>query len=105
MSGNTVTRSQLSEAVYQEVGLSRNESADLVEAVLEEISGALIRGEPMKKYVKKFALFDNIDSENEFMKKTITLTRFSKSAFGDNNEMLMRWNELAKNDASSSDQE
>ncbi len=35
MSGNTVTRSQLSEAVYQEVGLSRNESADLVEAVLE----------------------------------------------------------------------
>jgi integration host factor subunit alpha len=48
MSGNTVTRSQLSEAVYQEVGLSRNESADLVEAVLEEISGALIRGEPVK---------------------------------------------------------
>lgn len=48
MGGNTVTRSQLSEAVYQEVGLSRNESADLVEAVLEEISGALIRGEPVK---------------------------------------------------------
>jgi len=48
MSGNTVTRSQLSEAVYQEVGLSRNESADLVEAVLEEISSALIRGEPVK---------------------------------------------------------
>ena len=45
MSGNTVTRSQLSEAVYQEVGLSRNESADLVEAVLEEISDALVRGE------------------------------------------------------------
>ena len=48
MSGNTVTRSQLSEAVYQEVGLSRNESADLVEAVLEEISDALVRGEPVK---------------------------------------------------------
>jgi integration host factor subunit alpha len=48
MSGNTVTRSQLSEAVYQEVGLSRNESADLVEAVLEEISNALVRGEPVK---------------------------------------------------------
>ena len=48
MSGRTVTRSQLSEAVYQEVGLSRNESADLVEAVLEEISSTLVKGEPVK---------------------------------------------------------
>ena len=55
MSGNTVTRSQLSEAVYQEVGLSRNESADLVEAVLEEISNALVRGEPVK--VSSFGSF------------------------------------------------
>ena len=35
MAGDTITRAQLSEAVYEEVGLSRNESADLVEAVLE----------------------------------------------------------------------
>ena len=35
---DTVTRAQLSEAVYQEVGLSRNESADLVEVVLKEIA-------------------------------------------------------------------
>jgi integration host factor subunit alpha len=48
MSDNTITRAQLSEAVYQEVGLSRNESADLLEAVLGEISGALSRGEPVK---------------------------------------------------------
>ncbi|MEX0924300.1 MAG: integration host factor subunit alpha [Rhodovibrionaceae bacterium] len=48
MSDNTMTRADLSEAVYQEVGLSRNESADLVESVLEEISGALIRGEMVK---------------------------------------------------------
>lgn len=48
MSGRTVTRSQLSEAVYQEVGLSRNESADLVEAVLDEISSTLVKGEPVK---------------------------------------------------------
>ncbi|WP_207478951.1 integration host factor subunit alpha [Arenibaculum pallidiluteum] len=44
----TVTRAQLSEAVYQEVGLSRNESADLVESVLGEISDALARGEMVK---------------------------------------------------------
>ena len=45
---NTVTRAQLSEAVYQEVGLSRNESAQLVEAVLEEIAACLSRGENVK---------------------------------------------------------
>ena len=48
MAGNTVTRAQLTEAVYQEVGLSRNESADLIEAVLAEISGALSGGEMVK---------------------------------------------------------
>ena len=48
MSQNTVTRADLSEAVYQEVGLSRNDSAELVEAVLEEISDALCRDETVK---------------------------------------------------------
>ncbi len=48
MSGRTITRVQLSEAVYQEVGLSRNESADLLEAVLSQISNALSRGETVK---------------------------------------------------------
>jgi integration host factor subunit alpha len=48
MSGQTVTRAQLSEAVYQEVGLSRNESAQLVETVLNEIGERLIAGETVK---------------------------------------------------------
>jgi integration host factor subunit alpha len=48
MAGKTLTRAQLTEAVYQEVGLSRNESADLVEAVLGEISSALTRGDMVK---------------------------------------------------------
>jgi integration host factor subunit alpha len=48
MTGHTVTRAELSEAVYQEVGLSRNESSDLVETVLNEIAGALVRGEMVK---------------------------------------------------------
>lgn len=48
MAAHTVTRAQLSEAVYQEVGLSRNESAELVEFVIAEISGALERGEMVK---------------------------------------------------------
>ncbi len=48
MSGKTVTRADLSEAVYQEVGLSRNESADLVEKVLDIISDKLVEGESVK---------------------------------------------------------
>jgi integration host factor subunit alpha len=48
MAGQTVTRAQLSEAVYQEVGLSRNESAALVEIVLAEIADALSHGEMVK---------------------------------------------------------
>ena len=48
MAGETVTRAQLSEAVYQEVGLSRNESSELVESVLAEVASALVRGEIVK---------------------------------------------------------
>ncbi len=48
MGGKTVTRADLCEAVYQAVGLSRTESADLVELVLGEISGCIVRGEPVK---------------------------------------------------------
>jgi integration host factor subunit alpha len=48
MDQRTITRADLSEAVFQEVGLSRNESADLVEVILAEIAGALARGETVK---------------------------------------------------------
>ena len=48
MAGHTVTRAQLAEAVYQQVGLSRNESAELVESVIAEISLALERGDIVK---------------------------------------------------------
>ena len=48
MSEQTITRAYRSEAVYQEVGLSRNESADLLESVLGEISDALAKGETVK---------------------------------------------------------
>ncbi len=55
MAGKTVTRADLTEAVYQEVGLSRNESAQLVESVLEEVSSTLARGESVK--VSSFGTF------------------------------------------------
>ncbi len=46
--GKTITRADLSEAVYQRLGLSRTESASLVEMVLQEISHAIERGETVK---------------------------------------------------------
>ena len=48
MTGKTVTRADLSEAVHNEIGLSRSESAQLIETVLGEISDALVGGEDVK---------------------------------------------------------
>ena len=48
MGGKTVTRADLCEAVYQKVGLSRTESAELVELVLGEICSSIVRGESVK---------------------------------------------------------
>jgi len=44
----TITRADLSEVVYRRGGLSRVESAELVEAVLDEICDAAARGESVK---------------------------------------------------------
>ncbi|MEM6941071.1 MAG: integration host factor subunit alpha [Pseudomonadota bacterium] len=55
MTNKTLTRMDLSEAVFREVGLSRNESAQLVEAVLEHMSDALVAGEQVK--ISSFGTF------------------------------------------------
>ena len=56
MASRTVTRADLSEAVYRELGLSRAESAGLVEAILEQIAEALARGEKVK--ISSFGTFE-----------------------------------------------
>lgn len=55
MSDKTLTRMDLSEAVFREVGLSRNDSAQLVENVLEYMSDALVKGEQVK--ISSFGTF------------------------------------------------
>ena len=55
MSEKTLTRMDLSESVFREVGLSRNESADLVESVLEKISASLVACEQVK--ISSFGTF------------------------------------------------
>jgi len=48
MNTQTVTRADLAEAVYREIGLSRSESSELVETVIHHISDALLGGEQVK---------------------------------------------------------
>ena len=48
MSDKTLTRADLSESVQRSVGLSRTESAELVETTLDLISDALVSGENVK---------------------------------------------------------
>ncbi|MCQ8781437.1 integration host factor subunit alpha [Mangrovibrevibacter kandeliae] len=48
MGDKTVTRADLAEAVFRKIGLSRTESAYLVETVLEEICSTIARGESVK---------------------------------------------------------
>ena len=55
MSEKTLTRMDLSEAVFREVGLSRNESANLVESVLTHMSDALASGDTVK--ISSFGTF------------------------------------------------
>ena len=55
MGDKTLTRMDLSEAIFREVGLSRNDSAQLVEAVLDHMSDALVRGEQVK--ISSFGTF------------------------------------------------
>ena len=51
----TTTRSTLSEAVFKNVGLSRNESATLVDSVFSEILNSLITGDDVK--ISSFGTF------------------------------------------------
>jgi len=55
MSEKTLTRMDLSEAVFREVGLSRNESSDLVEGILKHLSDALVKGDSVK--ISSFGTF------------------------------------------------
>ena len=56
MANRTVTRADLAEAVYQSVGLSRTESAELVERVLDLICDSLVASASLRQSAKLFEL-------------------------------------------------
>lgn len=61
MSGKTITRADLAEAVFRKVGLSRTESAELVEMVIDEVCDAIVRGDSVK--LSSFATFQVRDKK------------------------------------------
>jgi integration host factor subunit alpha len=44
----TLTRADLADALHREIGLSRNDSASIVEQILAHMCGALAKGENVK---------------------------------------------------------
>jgi len=62
MSEQTITRIDLAEAIYEEIGLSRKDSNELLEMVLDEISDNLIAGKEVK--ISSFGTF-TLRAKNE----------------------------------------
>lgn len=55
MADGTLTRADLTDAVHTALGISRNESADYIERILEELTAALEKGETVK--ISSFGTF------------------------------------------------
>lgn len=58
----SIIRADIAEAIYQNIGLSRNESADIVATILDEISKSLESGDKVK--ISSFGSF-SVNSKNE----------------------------------------
>lgn len=55
MGSKTITRADLADAVYTQVGLSRVESSQLVDNVVDEMINAIVKGEELK--ISSFGTF------------------------------------------------
>ena len=51
----TITRVSLTEAIYEEIGLSRKDSAEILDIAIEEMKESLIKGEDVK--ISSFGTF------------------------------------------------
>jgi integration host factor subunit alpha len=59
---HSLIRRDIAEAMYKNIGLSRNESAEIVATIIEEMSGALERGEKVK--ISSFGTF-SVNKKNK----------------------------------------
>ncbi|MDC3263125.1 integration host factor subunit alpha [Pelagibacterales bacterium] len=100
------TRSTLSEAVYRNVGLSRNESAMLVDSVFNEISKSLIDGHDVK--ISSFGTFI-VRSKKERIGRNpktgeeVPITARQVVTFRSSNVLKSEVSDLSMNDNSSSE--
>ncbi|WP_420392139.1 integration host factor subunit alpha [Acuticoccus sp.] len=56
MTGRTITRADLANAICARANVSRAEAADLIDQIIEEIVSALERGEPVR--MSSFGVFE-----------------------------------------------
>ena len=61
MAGKTITRADLTDAVYRSLGISRNESSAFVERILDEVAVSLEKGETVK--ISSFGTFSVRDKK------------------------------------------
>ena len=78
--GKTVTRADFSEVVYHRVGLSRTESAELVQSVLDEICDAAVRGETVKLSASAHSSCDRKASGSAATRKPASKCRSCRAA-------------------------
>ena len=55
MTDGTLTRADLTDAIHRSLGISRNESSDFVERILEEVCASLEKGDTVK--ISSFGTF------------------------------------------------
>ena len=60
--GQTITRKEISEAIAEKIGLSRQMSSQILESVLEEMAQGLVTASQLK--ISSFASF-NVNDKNE----------------------------------------
>ncbi len=61
MTAKTITRADLTDAVYRSLGISRNESSAFVERILDEVAQSLEKGETVK--ISSFGTFSVRDKK------------------------------------------
>ena len=106
MEKSATTRSTLSEAVYRNVGLSRNESAMLVDSVFNEISKSLIDGHDVK--ISSFGTFIVRNKKERIGRnpktgEEVTITARQVVTFRSSNVLKSEVSDLSINDNSSSE--
>jgi integration host factor subunit alpha len=92
----TITRADIADSVYEQLGISHAESSDLVDAVIEEVVSTLEKGEEVK--LSSFGTFE-IRQKKERMgrnpktKEEIPISARSVVTFHASNILTKRINE------------